>query len=154
MKNFYYTIKQLVLNISDKEIISEAQKYLNSPIIHSHKTPNELTDKIVSIAKNCLKDSEKIHYICKNIKETLESEFIELWGCNAFYDNRENCCITYSTSFLVWINFGRLSIIVFKIYDKVFFEVNLKKISQFYYKNPIYLFIFLKRLIYLNWVRS
>jgi hypothetical protein len=56
--------KKVSLFASDKEILSEAKRFLNSPIIDSQKTSKQLTDKIVSLTKNCLIVSEKIGNFC------------------------------------------------------------------------------------------
>lgn len=108
-----------------------------------------LTDKIVSITKNCLIVSEKIGNFCVKIRETLEAEIVGLWGCNTLYDNIPNTSITHLGSFLVLIHFGRVSIIVFKIYDKVCF-------SDFCSNFIIYIkFVYLlTSLTFQSWVHS
>jgi hypothetical protein len=115
IEKFYSTNEKVALFASDEEILSEAKRNLNSLIIDSQKTSKELTDKIVSITKNCLMVSEKIGIFCVKIRETLEAEIVGLWGCNTFYDNIPNTSIAYLSSFSVIIHFGRLSTNVFKI---------------------------------------
>jgi hypothetical protein len=44
------------------------------------ETPKELTDKIVSSKKNCLKDSLNVQNFCEKLKDTLDSELIGLWA--------------------------------------------------------------------------
>ncbi len=81
--------------------------------------------------------SEKIGNFCVKIRETIEAEILGLWGCDTYYDNIQNTSITYLNSFSVLIHFGRLSIIVFKIYDKVYF-LGLMLKHHYLHKNCLF----------------
>jgi hypothetical protein len=110
---------KIVYQISDKEILTEAKKYLSSPIINSNKTSKEITNEILSIAKNSINKSETIYGLCKNIKESIDSIFDGNWECNAFYNNIGSYYILLSSSFDVKIKFGNLLINVWKVKDYV-----------------------------------
>jgi hypothetical protein len=58
--------KKVSLFASDKEILSEAKRYLNSPIVDSKITSKELTDKIVTITKSFLMVLKNWKFLRKN----------------------------------------------------------------------------------------
>ncbi len=106
--------------MSDEQILTESREYLNSPIIESHKTSEEISERIIFIVKNCLEDSKALFDMCQRIKDTVESHFIGSWGCIARYSNNGSYSHLTFSSLTVDINFGKLLISVYKSYDKVF----------------------------------
>jgi hypothetical protein len=110
---------QSVCQISDKEILTEAKKYLRSPIIESNETSKEITDKILLIATSSIVESVTIYNLCDKIKDLVDSEFIGRWDCNAFYNNIGNYNSFQNKDYSVNINFGKLSINIYRICDIV-----------------------------------
>jgi hypothetical protein len=100
---------------------------LDSPVIDSNQTSREITDRIVEIVKNAVKENLIIRNICEKIIKSIHSEMDGHWNCQAFYDNiGYNHSLKYP-DFNVRIDFGKLSIIVYKSYDDV--SIESKKIS-------------------------
>jgi hypothetical protein len=54
-----------VFKISDQQILTDARKYLNLPIIDSKRTPTEMANKIVSITKKAIEEFVTLFGICK-----------------------------------------------------------------------------------------
>ncbi len=100
-------------------ILSEAKNYLNSPIIDSYETSEEITNKILLITKNCLRDCESLYSCCRKIKETIDSELIGSWNCIAFYKNIGSHYHLRNSSFVLDIKFGKLSFNIYKVFDEV-----------------------------------
>jgi hypothetical protein len=108
-----------VYQISDREILSDARKYLNFPIINSFQTSKEIVRKISSITKISIRENENLFNVCKNIKETVEKELDGNWHCNAFYNNIGSYYISFNPKFSIELVFGKISINVQKVYDWV-----------------------------------
>ncbi len=95
---------------------------MDSPIIDSDQTSREITDRIVAIVKNVLKENIILRNICEKIIKSIHSEMDGHWNCQAFYDNIGfNHSLKYP-DFNVRIDFGKLSITVYKSYDEVSIE--------------------------------
>ncbi len=95
---------------------------MDSPVIDSNQTSREITDKIVAIVKDVLKENIILRNICEKITKSIHSEMDGHWNCQAFYDNIGfNHSLKYP-DFSVRIDFGKLSITVYKSYDEVSIE--------------------------------
>jgi hypothetical protein len=116
--NFLFK-KQVDFKISDQQILSEARKYLNSPIIDSNETPIEMTDKILSFTKSSIEENQSLYNVCKKIKETVDSEFASVWYCTAFYNGIGSIYHFINSDSMVKMKFGKLSVSAYKVYDKV-----------------------------------
>jgi hypothetical protein len=115
-----------VYQISDTEILNDARKYLNSPIIDSLQTSKEIVEKISSITKISIQENESLFNVCKNIKKTVEEELDGKWYCNAFYNDIGFHSITFDPKFSLKFKFGKLLINVQKIYDHVSIQLSNK----------------------------
>jgi hypothetical protein len=117
-----------VFHISDREILTDARKFLNSPDVDSKATSKEITDKIITIAGKYVRECDSLYDICKKIKETVDSEFDGFWYCDAFYNNIGFNYNPYNPKFSVKIKYGKLAINVEKIDDQV--SIRKKRIHK------------------------
>jgi hypothetical protein len=116
---------------------------LDSPVIDSNQTSREITDKIVAIVKNVLKENIILQNICEKITKSIHSEMDGHWNCQAFYDNIGfNHSLKYP-DFSVRMYSGKLSITVYKSYD----EVSIESKKKFHF---IKFFVFRENIIGLS----
>jgi hypothetical protein len=108
-----------------------------------------MKDKILDIAKNCLETNDSLKSICNEIKFVVSLKFLGIWYCFAFYNNFKSDDLFKNKVFTVIIKFGKLSIIVFKVNDKVFI---LK--SNFSLEFILFFFKFHLFLMFLNFNNS
>jgi hypothetical protein len=106
-------------NSSDKETLSEARKYLDSPIIGIVGTNKILANRIRFIAKNALIYENSLQDLSQYVQETLQSEFDEIYFCNAFISDDDNELHQhFVTTNSVNLKFGNLLIKIYKICDQ------------------------------------
>jgi hypothetical protein len=79
-----------------------------------------MTDKIISITKKCLENSERLSDVCKKIRENIYSEFIGTWNFIARYGDNGICNQLCHAHFLIDLKFEKLLIRIIKAYDKVY----------------------------------
>ncbi len=99
--------------------ISEARKFLDSPIIEPNETSKEITNKIIYIVKKSISECETIKDVCKQIKESINLEFDGFWDCAAYVWDVSDQSLFRDPKFSVKLKFGKLRIWVYRLHDKV-----------------------------------
>jgi len=110
-----------------------ARKHLHALELDSMETSKEMTKRIVIIIKDAINKERQLYEVCKTIKDNCGLKFGGVWQCKAIYDGIGSYCFVIDKSFYVSLQFGKLRIIVNKVYDEVSVStldfVNLTNIS-------------------------
>jgi len=100
-------------------MLIDARKHMKSLELDSMDTSKEMTERIVSIVKDAINKEKQLYQVCKTIKNNCELKFGCVWQCKAIYDGIGCHFSVIDKSFYVRLQFGKLRIIVNKVYDEV-----------------------------------
>ena len=114
------TVMNLERVVSNKELLTEARKYVNSAAVDGQKTAKEMVAKVVGLVKEALiTRGDNIHAVARFIKEAMDCHYVGDWNVNLLWNNLGFAYYNFCPESYVEAKFGRVSIVVYKSFKSV-----------------------------------
>ena len=105
---------------NNKELLIEARKFINNPIIDGHKTRKETVNKVVEVVKEAIiKTNDQIYEMCRYVKQYMDNHYIGDWSVYIWYNNIGYIWYNGISDAIVEVKFGKVTVVIFKTYDAV-----------------------------------
>ena len=125
---------------NNNELIAEARKFINQPVIDGKRTKKDMVEKVVEITKIAIQTKQRIYEVANYIKEYLDSNYMGDWSVAIWYLSIGHIYYNCASDGLIDIKFGKVSVTIFKTCDPVSrtLQQHLESICNF---NPKYLLL-------------
>ena len=108
---------------TNKDLLIEARKYVNSPIVDGHKTRKDIVDKVIEVTKEALSvKGDRIYDVTRFIKEVLDANFMGDWNAYIVYNNIGFVFHNIQPDAFVEVKFGKATVTVYKTFDSLGFS--------------------------------
>lgn len=116
---------------TNKDLLAEARKYVNSPIVDGHQTRKEVVDKVVEMAKEAISNrGDRPSEVVRFAKDLLDSNFMGDWNVYLMYSNLGFVCHNVLPDAYIEIKLGKALLTVFKSFDSVSLDLNTTPLSN------------------------